>query len=163
MRLAEKIREESGQDVMRCFQCGECTSSCQSAGIGGFRPSLLMHMLQLGMDDEILSKRAYETCLHCYLCTVRCPQGLSFPDVATALSNEAFRRFGPGRVERAFLRQLRSEGFVNPARVALAALGPGGAIRAAGLRGIRLAGLLSRGGGVREDLLREVREIVPEG
>ena len=157
--IAQEVKRISGQDVELCYQCGECVSSCQAAGIGGFNPMAMMHMVQLGME-EVVEGKVFETCLHCYLCSVRCPQGLSFPEVATALSNIWTRRHGPDRIERAFLSQIREKGFVNPVRVALAASGLPSAWML--VRGLRLAKHAFESGRVNPRLLEEVRRIVRE-
>ncbi|MEM1520716.1 MAG: 4Fe-4S dicluster domain-containing protein [Candidatus Korarchaeum sp.] len=160
MSLAEEVKKLSGQDVMLCFQCGECSSSCQMAGFKGFSPTKLIHALQLNREDLVGS---YELCLHCFLCSVRCPQGISFPDVATSLSNISAGRGKVDRVERALLSELSSRGSVNSAYFALRSLGASmliSVLRLSGLRGLRMVSLLLRRAGVREDLLREVREIV---
>jgi len=161
LSLAEELKVLSGQDVMACFQCGECSSSCQMTGFKGFSPAKLMHELQLGRE-EVLRRRSYEICLHCFICSVRCPQGLSFPDVATALSNIAARRYGAGRVERAFLEELSGKGFLNPAILAMKSLGIS-VVNASGIRGLRLVPLILERGRVRDDLLREVRRVVGRG
>ncbi len=159
MNLAEEVLRISGQDVYKCFQCGECTSSCQAVDINGFRPHMLVHMVQMNMT-EVVERKLYEPCLHCYLCSVRCPQGLSFPDIATALSNIRVRKHGMDRVERAFISELRENAFVNPARVAMSSLGILGSLREVGLRGIKLTGIVGEKGSVPEDIKREVRKLV---
>ncbi len=157
--MIEEIKSISGQDVNLCYQCGECSSSCQVAGVDGFYPSVLIHRIKLE-DPGVLDERKFEVCLHCFLCTVRCPQGISFPDVATALSNIWVKRYGPDRVERAFLKELRERGFINPVRVALSALGLH-SFKSLSSKALKLMRASSRSGKVREDLLKEVREIVP--
>ncbi len=159
MILANEVLKISGQDVYKCFQCGECASSCQVVGVDDFRPNKLVHMVQMGMD-EVVDKRLYEPCLHCYLCTVRCPQGLSFPDIATALSNMRVRKYGVGRIEKAFMDELRRRAFINPAKVAISSIGVLGSLKMAGFKGVKLAGILKEGGGVPEEIRREVRRIV---
>ncbi len=157
MNLRSDIKAISGQDVMLCFQCGECSSSCQMAGYKGFSPAKLIHSIQLGMED-VLKSRIYELCLHCFLCSVRCPQGLSFPDIATALSNIAVKRYGPGRFEKMFLDEITDKGFLNPATFALKALGVS-LSKYAGLKGLKAAPILFERGKVRRELLEEVREV----
>lgn len=160
MSLIEELKLRAGQDVMLCFQCGECSSSCQVVGLKGFSPTKLMHSLQLGRED-VIEQRSYEACLHCFLCSVRCPQGLSFPEIATALSNIASSRYGANKIERAFLEEITSKGFVNPVTLALKLFNVS-LLRLSGARGLRLARLMAERGGVREDLVEEVRKAVRE-
>ncbi len=158
--MIEELKRRTGQDIMLCFQCGECSSSCQMVGFKGFSPTKLMHLLQLGRED-VIERRSYEACLHCFLCSVRCPQGLSFPEIATALSNIASSRYGANRIERAFLEEIASKGFVNPVTLALKIFNFS-LLRLSGLRGLRLAHLAVKKGDVRYDLVEEVRRAVKE-
>lgn len=158
MSLARRVLEISGQDVAKCFQCAECTSSCPSAGLDGFYPHRLIRAILLDLRDEAL-RGAYKLCMHCHLCSVRCPVGLNFPEIAIALSNVEAKERGVDRVERAFISELRRRAFVNPGRVALSALGVR-VLKLAGLRGLKLAGILAESGSVREDYRREVERVV---
>ena len=36
----------------------------------------VMHLLQLGLTDEVLEARVGEFCAACHTCTVRCPRGI---------------------------------------------------------------------------------------
>jgi heterodisulfide reductase subunit C len=157
MSLVNDIKVLSGQDVMLCFQCGECSSSCQMTGYKGFSPVKLIHSLQLDSED-VLKSRMYELCLHCFLCSVRCPQGLNFPDIATALSNIATRRYGPRKTEKILLDEIAGKGFVNPATFALKVLRVS-ILKHVGLRGLKMIPLLFKGGKIRKDLIEEVKEL----
>ncbi|HDM92715.1 MAG TPA: 4Fe-4S dicluster domain-containing protein [Candidatus Korarchaeota archaeon] len=156
--LAKRVLEISNQDVRKCFQCAECTSSCPNAGIDGFYPHRLVRAVLMDLREEIF-RGAYKMCLHCHICSVRCPVGLNFPEIAIALSNVEASERGPDKVERAFISELSRRAFVNPARVALSALGIR-ALTLTGLRGLRLAGTLVESGSVREEYRREVARIV---
>ncbi len=158
MSLAKCVLEISGQDVTKCFQCAECTSSCPSAGLDGFYPHRLVRAILLDLRDEVF-RGAYKLCLHCHLCSVRCPVGLSFPEIAIALSNVETREKGLDKVEQAFISELSKRAFVNPARVALSALGVR-ALTLTGLRGLKLVGMLAESGSVREEYRREVARVV---
>ncbi len=155
--ISEEVKKMSGQDVNLCYQCGECASSCQAVNINGFNPLILVHMIQLERED-VIERRVFDTCLHCYLCSVRCPQGISFPEVATALSNIWVKRHGMDKVHRAFMNQLSERGFVNPVKVALSSMGlPKGWMMR---RGAKLAKMFFESGRVPERLMKEVREVV---
>ncbi len=159
MSLRDRVLAISGQDVYSCIQCGMCSSTCQSLGLDGFRPERLVHLVQLDRW-EVVEKRMFDTCLYCYLCSVRCPRELSIPEIAVALSNIYVEMYGAPKPEKAFLKELERNGFVNPVRLSLSALGVAGSLKAVGLKGLKLAPLILERGRVKDELKREVRRIV---
>ena len=45
----------------------------------------VMHMLQLGLVDEVISRKMAYLCASCHTCQVRCPRGIDIPSVVEAL------------------------------------------------------------------------------
>jgi heterodisulfide reductase subunit C2 len=83
--LAQKVREISGQDPNLCFQCGLCAGSCPMTQEMEIFTRKVMHMLQLGMADAIISQQMAYLCASCHTCQVRCPRGIDIPRVVEAL------------------------------------------------------------------------------
>ena len=81
-----------GTDLRYCMQCGVCTASCPSAQRMTYGPRRLMHMVHLGMADEVLSSHDLWYCVTCYSCATRCPQGIGITDVMIRLRNLANSR-----------------------------------------------------------------------
>jgi heterodisulfide reductase subunit C len=77
-----KIGQLSGENVQLCMQCGTCSAVCPMAEAMGASTRQVMHLLQLGLTDEVLEARVGEYCAACHTCTVRCPRGI---DVARVL------------------------------------------------------------------------------
>jgi heterodisulfide reductase subunit C len=44
-----------------------------------------MHMLQLGMVDQMTTQKMAYLCASCHTCEVRCPRGIEIPKVVEAL------------------------------------------------------------------------------
>jgi CoB--CoM heterodisulfide reductase subunit C len=95
-----------GEKLMRCFQCGTCTSDCPIARFSDtYRPRQLIHMAQLGLKDRVLQSETLWLCASCFICTDRCPQDVKVADVIRVLRNLAVER---GVVPQVFKDQAAS-------------------------------------------------------
>jgi heterodisulfide reductase subunit C len=91
-----RLREEvagliKGTDLRYCMQCGVCSASCPSMQRMQHGPRRLMHMIYLGLVDEVLSSPDLWSCVTCYSCASRCPQGIAVTDIIARLRNLAVR------------------------------------------------------------------------
>jgi heterodisulfide reductase subunit C len=89
--LAAKVREISGQDPNLCFQCGLCAGSCPMTGEMEIFTRKVMHMLQLGQADAVITQKMAYLCASCHTCEVRCPRGLEIPRIVEALRQITLR------------------------------------------------------------------------
>jgi len=60
-------------------------------------------MVLLGMRERVLSSDFIWLCSTCFSCEERCPQGVSFAEIITALKNIAARE---GKLHPAYVTQL---------------------------------------------------------
>ncbi|HDD55339.1 MAG TPA: hypothetical protein ENG59_03765 [Chloroflexi bacterium] len=110
--LAERIREEIGQNVYLCYQCVKCTSGCPVAEYFDWQPNQIMRAVQLGQEDIALESKTPWLCSSCLTCTTRCPQGLDITAIMEFLTRESLERgFKPkvpetNRFNRAFMREV---------------------------------------------------------
>ena len=71
----EVASQPGGENLKRCFACGSCTLSCPVAEVeASYSPRRIIHMILLGLKEEVLSSTAIWYCLSCFRCQVRCPQ-----------------------------------------------------------------------------------------
>ena len=91
-RLAEEVLLESGQNVNHCFQCSKCGAGCPVEYAMDYSPVQLIHAIQLGLDDLVLSSRTVWLCASCETCTTRCPQDVEVSKVMDAAKIIAVRR-----------------------------------------------------------------------
>ena len=87
-----KLEELSGQNIQQCFQCGTCTASCPMLEHMDTTPRKIMHMAQLGLEDELDDLKTCWVCASCHTCEVRCPRGVDLPRVMEALRQIALRK-----------------------------------------------------------------------
>ena len=86
----EISKMQGGENLMRCFQCGTCTSDCPIAKFSEiYRPRNLIRMAQLGLKDKVLKSEALWLCASCYTCTDRCPQNVKVASIIRVLRNLA--------------------------------------------------------------------------
>jgi heterodisulfide reductase subunit C len=86
----EVSKMHGGEKLMRCFQCGTCTSDCPVAKFSdNYRPRQIIRMAQLGLKEKVLNSDALWLCAACFTCTDRCPQDVEVASVIRVLRNLA--------------------------------------------------------------------------
>ena len=79
-----QIREMCGENVLSCYQCGECTAGCPAAFSMDIAPNQVIRMAQLGLKDEVLGSSSIWLCAGCETCATRCPRGVALSKVMDA-------------------------------------------------------------------------------
>ncbi len=99
--IAEKIGLE---EIKPCYSCGSCTGVCPAHEvIADFDPRRIIHMIVLGMREEVLSSDLIWFCCLCNSCYFVCPQGIRFSRIARELRKMALAE---GYVDEDFLKGL---------------------------------------------------------
>jgi heterodisulfide reductase subunit C len=102
----EISKMHGGEKLMRCFQCGTCTSDCPIARFSDtYRPRQIIRMTQLGLKDRVLNSDTLWLCASCFTCTDRCPQDVEVASVIRVLRNLAAEE---GHVPQVFKEQCSS-------------------------------------------------------
>jgi heterodisulfide reductase subunit C len=100
----EVAREPGAEGLRYCFACGTCTAACPVREIDEtYNPRKIIHMILLGMREQVLNSEFIWLCATCYNCEERCPQGVSFAEIITAVKNIAARE---GKLHPAYNTQL---------------------------------------------------------
>lgn len=118
---------EDGKDILKCIQCGTCTSSCAVARhVKGFRPRKIIAKALLGLKDEVLSSDEIWYCARCQYCTANCRKDIKPGDIITAIRTIAirkgFKKSAGARHTLAFLNDLKSKGKLDEAFLPLKTL-----------------------------------------
>ena len=75
------LNQPEGETLLRCYQCGRCTSACPVADIEpSFNPRLFLQKVILG-DELIAEEQLVWNCLTCEQCEVRCPEHVKIPHI----------------------------------------------------------------------------------
>jgi heterodisulfide reductase subunit C len=80
-----EVEEASGQNVSKCYQCGNCMASCVYTFAYDYPVTQIMRLVQLGQRDTVLSSRSIWLCANCQACTTRCPNNIDVAQVMEAL------------------------------------------------------------------------------
>lgn len=92
---AKNIKETTGVDIDKCYQCGKCSAGCILADDMDYPPSVIIHMLQT--DDQtnnkkVLSSESIWLCQNCENCIGRCPMEIDIPKVMDYLRTESVKK-----------------------------------------------------------------------
>jgi len=106
------IKEEGGDLLNLCYQCGMCTAVCPWNLVRSFIVRRIMHQGQLGLidfeDEEIWM------CATCRACVQRCPRGVEIIDIMRAM-RRAIAEFGIGGIPDSLRISIKNiSGVGNP-------------------------------------------------
>lgn len=87
--LSAFVREHSGQNPARCYQCGKCNAGCPVAYEMDMGPRQTMRAVQLGLKEQVLSGNSIWVCLQCQTCSARCPMEIDIARVMETLRHLA--------------------------------------------------------------------------
>jgi heterodisulfide reductase subunit C len=79
-------------DLAYCFQCGVCSGSCPTVDRMEYGPRRIMHMVHLGLADQVLRSHDLWVCVSCFSCSARCPQDIEICEVMSVLRNLSIAR-----------------------------------------------------------------------
>ncbi|MCE5314260.1 MAG: 4Fe-4S dicluster domain-containing protein [Armatimonadota bacterium] len=115
-KFKREIQEICGENVMSCYQCGECTAGCPAAFGMDISPNQVMRMAQLGMKDDVLASKSIWLCAGCETCATRCPRGVALSRVMDACRQIAMKEGKAAKesnvltFHKEFLRQVQIHG-----------------------------------------------------
>jgi len=87
-----EIENLSGQKIMDCYQCGECTAGCPVSYTSDLAPNQVIRLVQLGQDDDVLKSKMIWLCVGCETCGTRCPKKVELSKVMDALRETSVKR-----------------------------------------------------------------------
>ncbi|MDL2285545.1 4Fe-4S dicluster domain-containing protein [Desulfovibrio sp. OttesenSCG-928-F07] len=79
--FTRQVESESGQNVSKCYQCGNCTAGCPMSFTYDYSVSRIMRLIQLGQKEKVLASRAIWMCATCEACTTHCPNNIEVAKV----------------------------------------------------------------------------------
>ncbi|MFC2122194.1 4Fe-4S dicluster domain-containing protein [Bacteroidota bacterium] len=114
--FAARVRENSGIDFNRCYQCLTCTLGCPFCFAMDFSPNQVVRMVQLGLKDKVLRSSAIWFCASCKACYTSCPHDVNIPRMMDALRQMALeagiesQETSIPQLHRTFLRGIEQWG-----------------------------------------------------
>ncbi len=109
------VEQESGQEISRCYQCGNCTAGCPLSFSYDIPVHQIMRLIQVGQKEKVLRSHAIWLCATCETCTTRCPCEVDVARVMDTLRIMARREGmvserGIRRFYDAFLESVKRHG-----------------------------------------------------
>ncbi len=92
LEIMRKIEDISGENVMLCYQCGKCSSSCPMADDMDYLPNQVMKFIQIGAVEKMMESNTPWICAECFNCTVECPKGIDIAAVMEGLRVYVLRK-----------------------------------------------------------------------
>ena len=82
----EIANKPGGESLLNCFACGKCSAVCPISEVDEeFDPRKIIHMILLGMKEEVLSNEFIWLCATCDACSFRCPQKVQMADIMSVV------------------------------------------------------------------------------
>jgi len=80
-----RVEQASGQQISKCYQCGNCSASCAYTYVYDYPVNQIMRLVQLGHREAVLTSGSIWLCATCQACTTRCPNNLDVARIMEAL------------------------------------------------------------------------------
>jgi heterodisulfide reductase subunit C len=121
IRIDEENREfrsrvlgtPGAEKLMRCYQCGTCSSDCPVAKrVQEFRPRNIARLAMYGQKDRLLGGDLLWLCAGCYTCYEHCPQEVHVSEIVSALRKLALNEGRMHPTIKALMGSLSEMGYV---------------------------------------------------
>lgn len=89
--FGEQVKEASGTEIDRCYQCLTCSLGCPSAFAMDYLPNQIVRMVQMGLREEVLTSATIWVCADCQTCAARCPNEVDLVKMMDVLREISLR------------------------------------------------------------------------
>ena len=86
-----EVEKISGAKVSACYQCKKCSSGCPVTFAMDYLPNQILHMIQMGLKDEVLKSATIWVCASCETCTTRCPNDIDIAGIMDTMRGESLK------------------------------------------------------------------------
>ena len=73
---AERIKEISGVNPLKCMKCGKCSATCPAFNEMDIKPHQFVTYVQNGDIEALTQSKSLWKCLSCFACVERCPRNV---------------------------------------------------------------------------------------
>ena len=91
---AEKIKEISGVNPLKCMKCGKCSATCPSFNEMDIKPHQFVSYVQNGDIEALANSKSLWKCLSCFACVERCPRDVQPGRLIDAVRQTVVRQKG---------------------------------------------------------------------
>ena len=93
---AERIKELSGVNPLKCMKCGKCSASCPSFDEMDIKPHQFVSYVVNEEIDALVNSKSLWKCLSCFACVERCPRDVKPGKLIDAARQLVLRERGAG-------------------------------------------------------------------
>jgi len=122
---SREINQLADTNILRCLQCGSCSSGCPFVQAMDLPPNVLIRHLHYGFLDETLRSGTIWICVGCDTCASQCPMAIDIPAVMDALRQKSLASQQPAsqpeiiRLHQAILRSIYRYGRAHKLEIML--------------------------------------------
>ena len=73
---AERIKEISGANPLKCMKCGKCSATCPAFSEMDIKPHQFVSYIVNEDIEALTNSKSLWKCLSCFACVERCPRGV---------------------------------------------------------------------------------------
>ena len=91
---AERVREISGVNPLKCMKCGKCSATCPAFNEMDIKPHQFVSYVQRGDVEALAASKTLWKCLSCFACVERCPRDVEPARIIDAARQIVVRQRG---------------------------------------------------------------------
>lgn len=91
---AEKVKELSGANPLKCMKCGKCSASCPAFEKMDIKPHQFVSYVINENVEALANCESLWYCLSCFACVERCPRDVKPGKIVDAARQIAVRQKG---------------------------------------------------------------------
>ena len=73
---AERIKEISGANPLKCMKCGKCSATCPAFSEMDIKPHQFVSYIVNEDIEALTNSKSLWKCFSCFACVERCPRGV---------------------------------------------------------------------------------------
>ena len=91
---AERVREISGTNPLKCMKCGKCSATCPAFNEMDIKPHQFVSYVANNNVEELVKSESLWKCLSCFACVERCPRDVQPGKIIDAARQLVVRKRG---------------------------------------------------------------------
>ena len=103
---AEKIKEISGTNPLKCMKCGKCSATCPSFNEMDIKPHQFVSYVVNEDIEALVNSKSLWKCLSCFACVERCPRNVEPAKLIEAVRLAVIRQQGENHLPAEKIPQL---------------------------------------------------------
>ena len=96
---AEKIKEISGTNPLKCMKCGKCSATCPSFDEMDIKPHQFVSYVINENIEALVNSASLWKCLSCFACVERCPRSVEPARLIEAVRVAVIRQQGASHMK----------------------------------------------------------------